>query len=140
MINPHFVNHLIYIIKHHHHRKDNTELVQVPRSGKFTKIITVPGGKKLSVDSYINEGPIDISITVSKGKEVQILSDKIIVKPSENKDDGPTRNLQVFLPAEESRQVTIIWSNPAKFATKPLIYALTVADSDRDSQHITKGL
>eukprot|EP00596_Hydrurales_sp_CCMP1899_P006804 CAMPEP_0119042264 /NCGR_PEP_ID=MMETSP1177-20130426/14498_1 /TAXON_ID=2985 /ORGANISM="Ochromonas sp, Strain CCMP1899" /LENGTH=394 /DNA_ID=CAMNT_0007008929 /DNA_START=104 /DNA_END=1285 /DNA_ORIENTATION=+ len=87
------------------YRKDNTELVTVPRNGKTTKTITVQAGKKLTVDSYINEGPLDISITVGS----EVLSEKITVKPSDNKEDGPTRNLQTILQVEVSRQVTIIW-------------------------------
>lgn len=109
---------------HHYYRKDNTEQVTVPRSGKFTNTITVPGGKKLTVDSYINEGPLEISVMVG----TESLSDKITVKSSENKEDGPTRNLQTFLPVADQRQVTIIWKNPATFATRPLIYVLTVSD------------
>jgi hypothetical protein len=112
-------------------RKDNTELVQVPRGGKFSKTIDVPAGKKLSVDSYVNEGPLDISITAtsSLSKSPQLISPPITVTPSEEKDEGPARNLQLFPSANESRQFTITWLNSARFSGRPLIYVLTLMDT-----------
>lgn len=113
-----------------YHRKDNTDLVQVPRGGKFSKTIDVPAGKRLSVDSYVNEGPLDISITATSAstRSLKMLSPPINVVPSEEKDEGPARNLQVFDSSEETRQVTVTWMNSARFSSRPLIYVLTIMD------------
>ena len=113
-----------------YHHKENAEAVQVPRGGKFLKVIDVPAGKGLSVDSYVNEGPLDISITSTSAsvRSPKLLSPSINVVPSEERDEGPARNLQVFPATSEDRQVTVTWMNPARFSSKPLIYVLTVLD------------
>lgn len=113
-----------------YHRKDNTELIQVPRGGKFSKTIDVPAGKRLSVDSYVNEGPLDISITATSAsnRSLKMLSPSINVVPSEEKDEGPARNLQTFDSFDEARQVTVTWMNSARFSSRPLIYVLTIMD------------
>lgn len=111
-----------------YHHKANTEAVQVPRGGKFLKVIDVPAGKGLSVDSYVNEGPLDISITTTSAsvRSPKLLSPSVNVVPLEERDEGPARNLQVFPPTGEDRQVTVTWMNSARFSSKPLIYVLTV--------------
>jgi len=48
-------------------RKANCELTSVPRSGKFQKTVAVPAGKTLTVDSYVTEGPVEITITAAAG-------------------------------------------------------------------------
>ena len=112
-----------------YHRKDNAESVSVPAWGKLSKSIEVPIDHTLTVDSYVNEGPLDIIITctTSKSNTAQTLSPSITVKPSEEKEDGPMRNLQVIPPASDVRQVTVTWTNPAKFSSKPLIYVFTLS-------------
>ena len=42
--------------------KDNTEQVQVPRLSSVTRTIRVPCGMNLTVDSYVNDGSLDISV------------------------------------------------------------------------------
>ena len=110
-------------------RKDNTESVQVPRGSKFSKSLEVGAGQTLTVDSYINEGPLDISITstVRPTDTPSPLVPTVTVKPSEDKDEGPARNVQVLPPTDAVRQVTVTWTNPAKFSSKPLIYVFTLS-------------
>lgn len=112
-------------------RKDNTESVQVPRGGNFTKTIEVLQGQSLTVDSYVNEGPLDICVTytTASSNTSQSLSTSITVKPSDEKDEGPARNLQVFPPVGLTRKVTVTWTNPARFSSKPLIYVLTLSST-----------
>ena len=112
-----------------YHRKDNAESVSVPAWGKLSRTIEVPIENTLTVDSYVNEGPIDIvmTFTSSKSSSPQTLSPSITVKPSDDKEDGPARNLQVLPSSSIVRQVTVTWTNPAKFSSKPLIYVFTLS-------------
>ena len=112
--------------------KDNAESINVPRGGKVVKTIDVPKGKVLTVDSYVNEGPLDILITCAgPSGAVVTLSPSVTVTPTEEKDPlltGPARNLQVFPAVDMPRKVSVTWTNPAKYSGKPLIYVFTLSD------------
>ena len=118
-------------------RKDNAESVLVPRGGKFSKTIEVGAGQSLTVDSYVNEGPLDISITstIRPTDTPEQVTPVVTVKPSEEKDEGPARNLQVLPPMGTVRQITVTWTNPAKFSGKPLIYVFTLSGTEEALKH-----
>lgn len=118
-------------------RKPNCEATTVPRAGKLQKTITVATNKTLTVDSYVTDGAIEITITFTspssalgpaRSTQAQGLCPPITIKPPANPDDGPTRHVQVIPSSTEPRDITVTWSNAAKFSSKPLVYVLTVAD------------
>ena len=118
-------------------RKPNCEATTVPRAGKLQKTITVPANKTLTVDSYVTDGAIEMTITFTSSSSVlgsaqstqaQGLCPPITIKPPANPEDGPTRHIQVIPSSTEPREITVTWSNAAKFSSKPLVYVLTIAD------------
>ena len=114
------------------HRKEGCESVSVPRAGKLTTTAHLPAGKKLTVDSYVHDGQLDITLTFtspsSPSTTPQGLCPPVTVKAPANADDGPTRNIQVVPSSEEAREIHVTWANSSKFSSRPLIYVFTVAD------------
>lgn len=108
------------------HRKDNVVAISVPRAGRLQKTVDVPAGKCLSVDSYVSDGPVDVTITFTSPtvKTAQGLLPPVAMKPPASAEDGPARNKVVIPSSNEPRHVTITWSNSAKFSSRPLVYVL----------------
>ena len=118
-------------------RKPNCEATSVPRAGKLQKTIAVGANTSLTVDSYVSDGPIEITITFTspsstqgsaRSPQVQGLCPPITIKPPANPEDGPSRHVQVIPSSTEPREITVTWANPAKFSSKPLVYVFTLAN------------
>lgn len=114
------------------HRKENCESTTVPRAGKLTKTVSLPAAKTLTVDSYINEGPLEITLTFTSASgpsaSPQGLCPPVTVKPLATAEEGPSRNVQVVPAGTEAREISVTWSNSSKFSSRPLIYVFTIAD------------
>jgi CRAL/TRIO domain len=114
------------------HKKENVVATSVPRAGRLQKTIDVPPGKRLSVDSYVTEGPVELTITFTSAaaKMSQGLSPPVTMRPPATHDEGPARNKQIVPASSELRHVTITWSNASKFSSRPLVYVLELLDDN----------
>ena len=116
--------------------KDNVEALPVPRNGKLIKEFTVPAKKKFSIDSYVSEGQIDIMVTfMTVGMRSSTgLAPPVSIKPGSSPEDGPARNLQEFPDYDEERQITVTWTNPSRFSSRPLVYVFNIIENDVEEE------
>jgi hypothetical protein len=113
-------------------KREHADYVNVGRGGHVSKSVVVPAGKALTVDSYITEGSLEITVTyVKKGDasdtKAYSAASKHLFEHGAHAEQ-PTRHLQTFPAAEEDREYTATWTNPSRFYTRNLTYVLTARD------------
>jgi hypothetical protein len=138
----------------------HSDFITISRSSSMKHSIEVEPHKKVIIESYTNEGEMNIEIysavgainslnsspkaqrkgsisgshdsLVPNGGSVQLQCEHI------KASGAPLRKIYTYTTGDEVKTFTVIWSNPAKLVSRSLTYCMTVCDIE-DSSGVSKS-
>lgn len=139
-----------------HFHRTHADYVHINRHSAVKKVIAVKVGQKVSIDTYTTEGDVGLEIysnilpksvfdTSSRLPQTHeqisfsdchkiaavqgtVTHEKLELKSAH--DHKPIRTFREYHATEHDLVFTILWSNSARFVTRPLVYSIVVHNKE----------